>query len=260
MKEKIRTFFEARKFVQSLGLKNQKEWYNFCKSGKKPNDIPSSPNKIFEKEWSSWGDWLGTGRVANQNRQFKSYAKSKEFVHSLRIQSIKYWLEYCKSGKIPFDIPKDPQKSFKNKGWISWGDWLGTGRIAAQNKVWRPFEEAKQFAISLNLQGESDWRKFTKSKEKPKDIPVDPAAAYKNNGWKSMGDWLGTGRVASATISNNYLSFKKARHEARKLAKKYNIKSWDDWLKAFNEGKLPSTIPQRPDKIYTDKKRREVSS
>jgi hypothetical protein len=42
-----RPFEEARKFVHSLGLKDRHEWYEYCKSGKKPIDIPSKPGQLF---------------------------------------------------------------------------------------------------------------------------------------------------------------------------------------------------------------------
>jgi Post-segregation antitoxin CcdA/Integrase repeat unit len=53
-------FEESRKFVHSLGIKNQSEWYEYCKSGKKPQDLPHNPNMIYSKNWISWGDYLGT--------------------------------------------------------------------------------------------------------------------------------------------------------------------------------------------------------
>jgi hypothetical protein len=46
----FRDFESAREFVKKLGLKNQKEWKKYCKSGKKPDDIPSAPWYIY-KEW-----------------------------------------------------------------------------------------------------------------------------------------------------------------------------------------------------------------
>ena len=33
--------------------------------------------------------------------------------------------EYYKSNKIPGYISKAPYNYYKNKGWISWGDFLG---------------------------------------------------------------------------------------------------------------------------------------
>jgi len=29
-------------------------------------------------------------------------------------------------GKKPDDIPDVPNQGYKNKGWVSWPDWLGT--------------------------------------------------------------------------------------------------------------------------------------
>jgi hypothetical protein len=36
-----RPFSEARAFVHNLGLKSSEEWKQYCKSGRKPKDIPS---------------------------------------------------------------------------------------------------------------------------------------------------------------------------------------------------------------------------
>ena len=47
---KWRNFKEAREFVRSLGLKNHMEWRDYCKSGNKPDNIPSSPWQVY-KEW-----------------------------------------------------------------------------------------------------------------------------------------------------------------------------------------------------------------
>ena len=50
----------------------------------------------------------------------------------------------------PEDIPAYPDGVYKDSGWVSWGDWLGTGRIANQNKVYRSFDEARAFVHSLD--------------------------------------------------------------------------------------------------------------
>jgi hypothetical protein len=50
MKSKFRSFKDVRKFVRSLKLKNSKEWYDYCKSGDKPDDIPTTPWSVY-KEW-----------------------------------------------------------------------------------------------------------------------------------------------------------------------------------------------------------------
>ena len=57
-----RPFTKARKFVHSLKLKGLKEWYQYCKSGKKPDDIPTHPRDAYLNDgWIDWINWLGTG-------------------------------------------------------------------------------------------------------------------------------------------------------------------------------------------------------
>ena len=51
--KKYRSFKEARKFVHSLKLKSNKKWRVYCRSGKRPVDVPTNPDKIYKKEWKS---------------------------------------------------------------------------------------------------------------------------------------------------------------------------------------------------------------
>ena len=46
----FRDFESARVFAKSLGLKNQREWQEYYKSGNKPDDIPAAP-------WQVYGEW-----------------------------------------------------------------------------------------------------------------------------------------------------------------------------------------------------------
>ena len=55
-----RPFKEARAFARNLGLKSRAEWHEYCKSGKKPSDIPNAPDQQYrETGWAGFGDWLG---------------------------------------------------------------------------------------------------------------------------------------------------------------------------------------------------------
>ena len=64
-------------------------------------------------------------------------------------------------------------------------------------KVWRPFDEAREFVRSLQLRNQTEWNEYCKSNKKPDDIPSSPDIIYKNDGWISLGDWLGTGSIAT---------------------------------------------------------------
>ena len=125
-----RKFEELAHFVRGLGLKSADEWRDYCKSGKKPADIPTNPNQIYaEAGWAGWGDWLGTGR-SSQLRQYRPFKKARAFVRGLGLKSEAEWRDYCKSGKKPDDIPANPIAVYAEAGWARMGDWLGTGRIA----------------------------------------------------------------------------------------------------------------------------------
>ena len=107
------------------------------------------------------------------------------------------WSEYCKTGNKPDDIPSTPSRTYKDHGWISLGDWLGTERIATKDLKFLSFKEARDFARKLNLSTRKEWLIYTKSGCKPDNIPTAPWQTYKKSGWKGIPDWLGTGRPAN---------------------------------------------------------------
>jgi hypothetical protein len=61
---------------------------------------------------------------------------------------------------------------------------------------WRPFEEARAYAQSLELKNRIEWEAWTRSAARPDDIPSNPGKVYKDKGWGSLGDWLGNGHIA----------------------------------------------------------------
>jgi len=243
-----RPFEEARAYVQTLGLKNQEEWKSWVKSNQRPDDIPAAPWNIYkDKGWISLGDWLGTGRIASFDMTFRLFEEARAYVHSLGLNNLTEWNAWCKSESRPKDIPTNPNKIYKDKGWIDTGDWLGTGRIASQKIIYRPFEEARKYVRRLNLSSKEDWNSWAKSKSKPNDIPADPSNTYKNKGWKSWGDWLGTNRIAFQ--DRIYLAFEDARSFVHDQNLK-NVAEWSAWTKS---SRLPENIPADPSKAYNNK-------
>jgi len=66
---------EAREFARSLGLQGHKECREYCKSGKKPSDIPAAPDLTYKnKGWSGIRDWLGT-KKPNPNKKIRNLGK-----------------------------------------------------------------------------------------------------------------------------------------------------------------------------------------
>ena len=185
-----RAFKKARAWVRKLGLKSHTEWLRYCKSGKKPIDIPSTPDAVYAHDgWAGYGDWLGTGRIADRLREYRPFNKARAFVRSLGLKSSTAWQAYCSSGKKPADISGNPNVTYANDGWAGFGDWLGTGRVGRGQH--RSFKKARAFVRGLGLQSAADWRDYCKSGKKPGDIPFAPHAVYAHDGWAGYSDWLG---------------------------------------------------------------------
>lgn len=235
-----RPFSEAREFARSLKLKKGSDWMLYAKSGKKPADIPAIPHQTYRNQgWISVSDWLGTKFIANKNKIFMSFEEARDFVHTLSLKSQIEWFEYVKSPQKPNDIPANASVFYKNRGWISWGDWLGTYEIASYNKIYRSFYDARKFARSLGLNGQNDWIEYHKSGKRPLDIPASPSVVYKHKGWVSWHDWVG----------KEFLSF----NDAREFVQKLNLKSSTDWINYVKTGKKPENIPSTPQKVYKNK-------
>ena len=89
---------------------------------------------------------------------------------ALGLNNLKEWRDYCTSDARPPDIPAAPARTYKDQGWKGLGDWLGTGNVANHLKQYRPFEDARELARSLNLRSQQQWRNYGKSGVKPRDI------------------------------------------------------------------------------------------
>ena len=190
--KKYREYIKAREFVNSLGLQTQKEWTNYCASGKKPDDIPSNPRNTYKnKGWTGFREWLGNNRYSAKYKQENrwSFKKAREFVRSLGLNSTKEWAEYCNSGKKPVEIPTNVSRVYKNEGWIGMPDWIGTH--PGWNGKARTFNEARVFVRGLGLKNRKEWREYCRSANKAPGIILNAERKYENKGWKGWDDFLG---------------------------------------------------------------------
>jgi len=237
-----RPYEEARKYAQSLKLKNSKEWFQHTKSKNFPKDIPKKPAEHYKKEFKGYGDFLGTGFIAVYLRKYRSYDKAKKYAQSLKLKSLKEWIQHTKSENFPKDIPVLPNKTYK-KEFKGYGDFLGTGVIAPHLRKYRSYEKAKKYAQSLKLKNGKEWFQHTKSKNFPEDIPIQVHQTYKKE-FKSMGDFLGTGFIAP------FLRKFRSYREAKKYAQSLKLKSQTEWRQHTKSINFPKDIPVNPDQTY----------
>jgi hypothetical protein len=174
------------------------------------------------------------------------FQEAKIFIHKLNFKTVTEWLNYSKSEKRPYNIPSTPRRTYKNE-WKDMGDWLGTEIIPTQKRVYKKFEDARQFVRKLKLKNRDAWTKYCKSGDKPNDIPNNPWHQYRNSGWKKiggMGDWLGTGTMSSK--DKEFWSYKKSRTFVRKLHLNRTV-AWREYCKS---GDKPVNIPSAPWNTY----------
>ena len=196
------SFNEARKYARTLGLKRRDDWHahNILRTkrqnSKTRNDVPGDVQGVYKKEWKGWGDFLGTGNIAPQKRQYRPFKEARKFVHELKLESRTEWQKYYVKGKIPKDIPKHPEDTYKNKGWKGVGDWLGSGTIANQVKAanYLPADEVnrllKKLAKKYQIKNRIEWEEFAKTHKELLDslkIPIHIMQVYsKEKVWSKM--------------------------------------------------------------------------
>ena len=237
-KEQILPFDEAVAVVWSLGLASQKEWWLWCKEGRRPPNVPSHPDRVYKDGgWQGWGHWLGTSNQRNRpNVPFLPFDEALAVALSLNLASSKEWKAWCREGRRPPNIPSDPSTVYKDGGWQGWGHWLGTGNL--------PFKEALVFARSLKMHSRQAWQSWSAKGLRPVNVPACPCQVYKNSGWQGWGHWLGTGTAKRGP--EQFLPFAEALAMARSL-KLPGHKQWKLWSKS---GARPGGMPSAPERTY----------
>lgn len=201
-----RSFESAKKFARSLRLRNKDEWTRYAKGEMshlppKPTDIPSRVDKIFKGNgWSGFDDFLGTAKSRDLSRNFRSFESARAFARTLKLNNTEEWKEYVEGKrpdlkKLPDDVPANPDEIYRDKGWVSYADWLKSQYTPVLVNT-MDFKEAREYVRKLGLKSIQEWDKFRNGEDKtrepcPQNIPVWPPHAYRDSGWTNWSDWLG---------------------------------------------------------------------
>ena len=182
----------------------------------------------------------------SRRSRWRDFEEARCYARSLGLKSVKQWREWRKSGEKPRDIPYSPDEVYKDKGWLSWGDFLGykEGYVPGEH---RAFKEARDYACSLKLKSQKEWREWCESDQKPHDIPSNPDEVYKEEGWLSWGDFMG---YRPGYVEGEWRTFEDARDYVRSLGLK-SKKEWKEW--SSKSGERPHDIHSHPEEVYKDK-------
>jgi hypothetical protein len=115
---------------------------------------------------------------------FLSYKNARDWARAQELTSggAFHRLGLCR----PDNIPSNPN-IYYGEQWVSWGEFLGNGRVANQLRRFCSYDEAQTWAISLGIRSRDSWRAMDASSF-PNYIPRDPVKAYKSQwcGWKAF--------------------------------------------------------------------------
>ena len=247
-RSRLASYREARAYVMELGLKSQLDWKK-CPKSEFPDSIPKDAERVYKKtgEWVSFPHFIGKTADPIGSSKRISFAEVKKFVHGLGLKRQNDWIAFAKTNQRPDNICASVRDQYPDE-WVSWGDFLGTGSVHRSKLKYVSYDEARAYAITLNLNGEHDWIQFSKNNTLPPGIPGNPYYAYKKRGgWVSWGRFLGTERKQTGKI--DYMDYE----DAKKIVVPLGIKNRDQWIAYCRSGKKPEGIPTNIHAIYKKK-------
>jgi hypothetical protein len=178
----------------------------------------------------------------------KSYDEVKDWVQSnLGLKSINQWRKYIKNNDLPDFTPRDPRQAYKNRGWISWGDFLGTNRVSDNYVERSSYQEAKSLLEPLNIRSATEYRKLHDEGKLPNTLPKKANRYYGNRGWVSWGDYLSNGFVA------NQLREFYTLEEFKTKVIELGLKTFISYKRYTLENKVDLKLPTNPSTMYKNK-------
>ena len=117
------------------------------------------------------------------------------------------------------------------------------------------FEEGLAFARYLKLTKKSEWREWSKTGQRPPNVPASPDDVYRHTGWQGWPHWLGLdtgGATPAATAAEPRARPKPPLPygEARAFAHSLKLASSEEWWDWCMTGERPANIPSNPIDAY----------
>jgi len=127
--------------------------------------------------------------------KYLDFELARNFVRKLSLSGEKEWREYCRRGLRPNNIPSAPWRTYRENGWISWGDWIGNGKINYDKIERLQFDDAwdyvGEYILKYKIDTQKKWYKtYRDIFGQNAKIPIAVDYYYRNKGWISWRHWL----------------------------------------------------------------------
>lgn len=225
------TFESACDVVKNLKLMNTNEWRNWIKNNKEYN-IPYNPDTYYKNlGWINWKHFLNK----NFKLDFISYSEAKEILKNLNIKNNKEFKKWIKDNKS-IKIPMAPEITYKNNGWVSWGDFLSNKNV--YKKGFTEYNKAIELLKNFNIKSQGEYLELLK--KNIVELPTNPNVYYKE--WKSWSEYL------SNEIINNFNKIFISYEDSKIIIKELKLKNVKEFI-----DKRPSNIPADPKSYYKER-------
>ena len=181
--KQFRSLNEAQECAQQRGIKSESEYFKRHKNGELPKDMPSHPEETYKnKGWKNWGHFLGTHRVSTRGKSFRIFNLAQKYVQKKNIKSGPEYRNLHTNGKLPEDMPFNPNDIYAGKGWKGWKHFLGTLKMMA-------IKQAQNHALNkAGIETVEELTKWLKSEDRPPNFPEKPQHFYEE--WISSKNFL----------------------------------------------------------------------
>jgi hypothetical protein len=246
------SYQESKEYLKSFQIESSYKFYRLVKSGsfdprinKRPFDYFNTKNR---KDWISWEDFLSFSKSEVLENKYLKFDDAKKIVHELRLKSQNDWNEWCKSQDMKMlKIPTNPNVVYKNSGWLSYSDWLGTvSYLNKKNINYLTYTDCKKFIKKNfpNIVNRNSWSNLDK-KKLPLYIPKRPDYFYKKtNEWINWENFLDS-KISPRSKSKLFLNF----IDARKYVQSLEFKDQYEYYSFINQNNI-EFLPKRPDYVY----------
>ena len=122
------SYEESKKWLKENkpNINSQNDYYKFAKMKDFPTNLPKSPQDYYGDKGVnfSWGYFLSNGRIQDNKMadKYLTYKECKRLLKPLKLVSKKEYLLFSQDKEF---LCNRPERFYKNRGWISWGDYLG---------------------------------------------------------------------------------------------------------------------------------------
>ena len=168
-KKDFLTFDQLQKEVREANIKKAE---NYFKEYKNHHGWPSNPTKIYNDQWVSWEEFLGTEKISLLFDQLQK---------EVREANIKSRESYIKEYKNHDGWPSKPSITYKDQ-WTGWEDFLDK-----EKKEFLPFDQLQKEVRGANIKKVEIYFKEYKNHH---GWPSNPPITYKDQ-WTGWVEFLG---------------------------------------------------------------------